>query len=244
MRTGRRSITILSPEPSKFQVWRLTTTLGRGKKKATPGRVPSVLREQPVKQKATTPPKRNQLTSFVESETESDEVLSSSSSSTKQEPFEPYVKEASKTDRLIEEIKQPRTKNECLQKKSNVLLEENKLLWNCRDLLLKTCAKIKNNFVSATGINLDCYMRLFNYLNARNDCRNIKFYEIYKRLSEGKYTNSEEVKSGPKPKNFCERATIRIFKLVEKCVHIFVSKPKSHCFKIYYYLDKFLIFFS
>ena len=64
-----------------FKDEELTTTLGRGKKKVTPGRVPSIFREQPLKQKATRPPPKNRITSFVESVTEPDEVLSSSSSS-------------------------------------------------------------------------------------------------------------------------------------------------------------------
>ena len=108
----------------------LTTTLGRGKKKVKAGRVPSIFREQAVKQTATRPPPKNRLTSVVECETESDEVLSSSSSSSssEKEPSEAYVEEASETEGLIEEIKQLRTKTECLQKENNMLLEENKLL--------------------------------------------------------------------------------------------------------------------
>ena len=43
-------------------------------------------------------------------------------------------------------------------------------------------------------------MRFFNYLNSRDDCRNIKFYYTSKRLSEEKYTNSEKVKSSLKLK--------------------------------------------
>ena len=69
----------------------LTTTLGRGKKKVKDGRVPSIFREQPVKPEATRPTTKNRLTSFVKSETESDEVLSSSSSSSEKEPYEPHV---------------------------------------------------------------------------------------------------------------------------------------------------------
>ena len=57
----------------------LTTTLGRGKRKVKAGRVPSIFREQPVKQKATRPPPKNRPSSFAESETESDQVLSLSS---------------------------------------------------------------------------------------------------------------------------------------------------------------------
>ena len=95
------------------------TTLGRGKKKVLLGRVPLIFREQPITQKATRPPPKNWLTSFVESEAESHEVLSSSSSSEK-EPSEPYVEEASGAETLIEEIKQLRTKNERLQKKKNL----------------------------------------------------------------------------------------------------------------------------
>ena len=96
----------------------LTTALDRGKKKVRAGRVPSISREQPVKQKATRPPPKNQLASFVKSETES-----SSLSSSEKEPYESYVKQASETEKVIEEIKQIRTKNERLQKKNNMLLE-------------------------------------------------------------------------------------------------------------------------
>ena len=59
----------------------VTNFLSRGKKKVKAGRVPSIFREQSVKQKATRPPPKNRLTSFVESETESDEILLPSSSS-------------------------------------------------------------------------------------------------------------------------------------------------------------------
>ena len=51
-----------------------------------------------------------------------------------------------------------------------------------------------------TGLNPDCFMSLFNYLSPGDDCSNIKFYGTSKHLSEEKYANSEEVKSGPKPK--------------------------------------------
>ena len=106
----------------------LTTILGRGKRKVKVGRVPSIIREQPVTQKAARPPPKNRPASFVESETESDQVLSSSPPSSEKEPSESYVEEVSETETLIEEIKQLRTKSECNQKKNNMLLEENKLL--------------------------------------------------------------------------------------------------------------------
>ena len=50
----------------------LTIILGRRKRKVKDGRVPSIFREQPVKQKATRPPPKNRPASFVESKTESD----------------------------------------------------------------------------------------------------------------------------------------------------------------------------
>ena len=57
-------------------------------------------------------------------------------------------------------------------------------------------------FRSATGINPDCFVRLFNYLNPGDSCSNNKFYDTFKwsKVNKEKYTNSEEVKSGPKPK--------------------------------------------
>ena len=143
----------------------LTTILGRGKRKVKAGRVPSIFREQPVKQKAIRPPPKDRPASFIESETETDQVLSSSSPSSEKEPSESYVEEASETERLIEEIKQLRTKNECLQKKNNMLLEENKLLKLQRFSFENLCEN-KEQFRGATGLNLDC---LFNYLNPGDD---------------------------------------------------------------------------
>ena len=66
----------------------LTTTLGSVKKKVKPEKVPSIFREQSLKQKATRPPPKNRV---VESETNSDEALSSSSSSSGKEPCKPYA---------------------------------------------------------------------------------------------------------------------------------------------------------
>ena len=119
-------------------------------------------------------------------------------SSLEKEPSESYAKEASETERSIEVIKQLRTKNECLQKKNNMLLEENKLLKLQRFSFENLCDN-KEQFRSATGLNPDCFMRLFNYLYPGDNCSNIKFYDTSKRFSEEKYTNSEEVKSGQKP---------------------------------------------
>ena len=76
-----------------------------------PGRVPLIFLEEPVKWKATRPPLKNRLTSFVESETKLDEVLSSLSSSSEKELWEPCVEEESETEKLIEEIKQLQTEN-------------------------------------------------------------------------------------------------------------------------------------
>ena len=136
----------------------LTIMLGRGKRKVKAGRVPSIFREQPVKQKTATPPPKNRTTSFVESETESDQVLSSSTLSSEKEPSESYIEEASETERLIEEINQLRTKNECLQKKNNIMLEENKLSKLQRFSFENLCEN-KEQFRSATGLNPDLLAR-------------------------------------------------------------------------------------
>ena len=124
-----------------FQDEDLTTNLGRGKKKVKTGFFFSIFREQPVKQKAPRPPPENRPTSFVESETKSDQVLLPSSPSSEKEPSESYVEEASETERLIEEIKQLKRKNECLQKKNN-MFEENEPRF-----LSEASVKIKNNLV-------------------------------------------------------------------------------------------------
>ena len=64
-----------------------TTTLVRGKKKVLSRRDPSIFREQSIKQKATRPPPNTRFTS----KTESDEVLSSSSPSSKKESSKPFI---------------------------------------------------------------------------------------------------------------------------------------------------------
>ena len=64
-----------------FQDEDLTTILARGKRKVKTGRVPLIFIEQPAKQKATRAPPKNRAASFVESEAESDQVLSLSSPS-------------------------------------------------------------------------------------------------------------------------------------------------------------------
>ena len=144
----------------------LTIMLGRGKRKVKAGRVPSIFREQPVKQKTTTPPPKNRTASFVESETESDQVLSSSTLSSEKEPSESYIEEASETERLIEEINQLRTKNECLQKKNNIMLEENKLRKLQRFSFENLCEN-KEQFHSATGLNPDLLARYLFGLHVR-----------------------------------------------------------------------------
>ena len=76
----------------------------------------------------------------------------------------------------------------------NMLLEENKLL-KLQKFSFENLCENKEQFRSGTGLNPDCFMSLFNYLNPGDDCSNIKFYDTSKRLSEEKYTNSEEVNS-------------------------------------------------
>ena len=62
-----------------------------------------------------------------------------------------------------------------------MLLEENKLLELLR-LSSENLFENKEQFRSGAGINPDCFMRLFNYLNPGDDCSNIKFYDTSKCL--------------------------------------------------------------
>ena len=128
--------------------------------------------------------------------------------------------------------------------KTNSLLEENKLLKLPRFSFENFYEKSKQ-FRSATGINPDFFMGFFNYLNPGYDSSNIKFYDTSKRLSEEKYANSEEVRSGPKLKNSAKEQLFMHLSWLKSRFTLshasfFVSNPKSHSFKIYYYLNKFL----
>ena len=108
-----------------------------------------------------------------------------------------------------------------------MLLFKNKLL-KLQRFSFKNLCENKEQFRSATGINPDCFMRLFNYLNPGDDCSNIKFYVTSKRLSEEKYTNSEEVKSGPKPKIFAKE---QLFMYLSWLKNVFTLSHVSFLFQ-------------
>ena len=67
-----------------------------------------------------------------------------------------------------------------------MLLEENKLLKLQRFSFENLCEN-KEQFRSATGINPDCFMRLFNYLNPGDACSNIKFYDTSNLVQNRKF---------------------------------------------------------
>ena len=129
-----------------------------------------------------------------------------------------------------------------------MLLEENKLLELQRFSFENLCEN-KEQFCSATAMNPDCFMRLFNYLNPGDECSNIRFHDTSKRFSEEKYTNSEKVRSGPKPKISAKEQLLMYSTWLKNgfilsYVSFLFQTPKIHCFKIYYYLEKFFILFS
>ena len=63
--------------------------------------------------------------------------------------------------------------------KEKYVASRSKLL-KLQRLSLKNLRENKEQFLSATGINPDCSMRLFNYLNPGDECSNIKFYDTPK----------------------------------------------------------------
>ena len=74
-------------------------------------------------------------------------------------------------------------------KKRTMRSLKKKNYWNRKGFGSKTCEN-KEHIRSATGTNPDCFMRLFNNLNPKEDRSNIIFYSISKHLSEENYTNS------------------------------------------------------
>ena len=89
--------------------------MGRGKKKVTPRRIPSIFQKQPVNKKLQGHHQGINLFN----------ILNPKTSQMNFYHHRLYHLKKSETERLIEEIKQLRTKNERFQKKNNILVEEN-----------------------------------------------------------------------------------------------------------------------
>ena len=62
----------------------------------------------------------------------------------------------------------------------------------------------KEHFQKATGVDHESFLNLFEFVDPGEDCKNIKFYDSSKRLSEAQFPLSSSsvdlLKSGRKPK--------------------------------------------
>ena len=184
----------------------IRVTLRVGRKKVRQGRLPSIfpfIKEKTTQQKRKSPFKR-----YVELETSSSESIVESDSS--DNPDITGEADFRTEDADISEIQMLTTENFQLKKQIEELQQENAILHE-ENLTLKSNTynhtNISNNkeqFRSATGLEFDSFETLYDFLNPGENCRNIKFHDTSKRLSEETYTTRDDVddtsKPGPKPK--------------------------------------------
>ena len=78
----------------------------------------------------------------------------------------------------------------------------------------------KKHFKKATGLDHKPFLDLFEFVDPGEDCKNIRFYDSSKRLSEAQFPLSSSsvdlLKSGRKPKVTAIKSAIPLFSLASK----------------------------
>ena len=100
-----------------------------------------------------------------------------------------------RTKLLEKEVDNLKEKINFLEAESNALKAENDTHENI--------SRNKEHFKKATGLDHESFLNLFEFVDPGEDCKNIKFYDSSKRLSEAQFplssTSVDLMKSGRKP---------------------------------------------
>ena len=101
-------------------------------------------------------------------------------------------------DNLKEKINFLEAENNAFKAENNTQMK-NKRLYNYENI-----SRNKEHFKKATGLDHESFLNLFEFVDPGEDCKNIKFYDSSKRLSEAQFPLSSSsvdlLKSGRKPK--------------------------------------------
>ena len=177
----------------------IRVSLGIGRMTYLPGSVPSVFEFKPEEKKnERKPPKpRNnqEASSEFETESKSSDSQCFGNASNSVVDFSEYIDNTSK---LLAENESLRCKIEHLElenkklKKGNIKLKSQ--IYNFNNV-----SELGDEFRAATGLTVDFFNNLLEFLNPGKDSCNIKFYDTSSRLLRT-YDDIGSPKSGPKPK--------------------------------------------
>ena len=110
-----------------------------------------------------------------------------------------------RTKLLEKEVDNLKEKINFLEAENNALKAENDTeMKNERLYNYENISRNKEHFKKATGLDHESFLNLFEFVDPGEDCKNIKFYDSSKRLSEAQFPLSSSsvdlLKSGRKPK--------------------------------------------
>ena len=196
-----------------FPINNLKIGYGMGKKTLVPGSLPSIFKfkESTAKRGRKSPTKRDFI--GAQFEEHGDELGEGQSDFNIVSP----ETDISHEDGCVsctsykEEIQRLRSENERLQKENDDIKSE---LSSAKEELTRCEAKLYNfeklsrepaMFKSATGLEVDSFIYLYNFLNPGENSANLKYYERAKEMgrlnvSDAAETSTDGNKSGPKPK--------------------------------------------
>ena len=109
-----------------------------------------------------------------------------------------------RTKLLEKEVDNLKEKINFLEAENNALKAENdRGMKNERLYNYENISRNKEHFKKATGLDHESFLSLFEFADRGEDCKNIKFYDSSKRLSEAQFplssTSVDLMKSGRKP---------------------------------------------
>ena len=175
-----------------FKAEDIRVTAGIGRKKYRDGKIPTIFPSKPKeskpKRKAPTPrpaPVVESSESVYETDSDEDQFMEIDND----EPAP--VPELSENEQLRLEIQQLRLQLQTLQMKYDKA-EEEKEYFKSRMYNFENISKNEKSFRKATGLHVDKFDAILEFINPGKDSCNIKMYDTSKRLSEEALTSMED----------------------------------------------------
>ena len=211
-----------------FNPKQIRASLGIGRKTYLPGSVSSVFEFKPEeKKKERKPPKpyNNQETSSefaADSESSDSQCFGDASNSVVEFPEDKV-----KASKLLAENEKLRCKTEHWEIENKKLKEENIKL-KSHIYNFDNISESRDEFRAATGLTVESFNNLLEFLNPGKDSCNIKFYDTSSRLSQS-CDDIGSPKSGPKPKLSSEDQLFTYMTWLKKwiCSFTFSSSLKN-----------------
>lgn len=158
-----------------FKTEDIRITLGVGKKKLVADAVPSIFKIETNKARRRPPPKERHIPSS--SSSKSEEVISESEESVvvSADQFDGEIsQEVTELDILKRELKELREKIQEFEQRNDFLSEENEQLFSYK-YRYENLHKHNELFRTATGLEVENFDILFEFLDPEENCINMKF---------------------------------------------------------------------